>query len=96
MLADRIGNFMNEKGWNNKDLAARMGKSPSEISRWLSGGHNFTIDTLSEIAIALEVPIAVFFTPPSSKVIRNIKLTVTVNDVPAQLPYRTSGSQEQA
>jgi len=33
-----------------------MGKSnPSEVTRWLSGTHNFTIDTLTDLGIALDV-----------------------------------------
>ena len=33
-----------------------MGKSnPSEVTRWLSGTHNFTIDTLTDLGLALDV-----------------------------------------
>ena len=31
-----------------------MGKQPSEVSKWLSGNHNFTIDTLSDIGYYLD------------------------------------------
>ncbi|CAL1518361.1 helix-turn-helix transcriptional regulator [Chitinophaga sp. MM2321] len=87
LLADRIGKIMDDRGLNNKDLAAKMSKSPSEISRWLSGGHNFTIDTLSEIAIALEVPIEQFFIPTQVKVVRDIRLSLTIKDVKSNAPY---------
>ncbi|WP_212004286.1 helix-turn-helix domain-containing protein [Chitinophaga sp. HK235] len=83
VLAGRIAGIMDSQRLSNKELAARMGKNPSEISRWLSGTHNFTIDTLSEIAIALEVPVMEFFTPSQPKVIQDVQLTVSSENIPA-------------
>lgn len=40
-----------------KDLAAMLGKSESEISKWMRGTHNFTIDTISCIEAAIGAPI---------------------------------------
>lgn len=82
VLAGRIAGIMDGKRMSNKELAARMKKSPSEISRWLSGTHNFTIDTLSEIAIALEVPVMAFFMPSQPRVVRDVRLTVRSGDIP--------------
>ncbi len=48
-----IKDLMDRKDLRNKDLAARLGKKPSIITRWLSGTHNFTLDTLSDIEVAL-------------------------------------------
>lgn len=44
-----------------KDLAAKLGKSPSEINKWLNGDHNFTLRSLAKLQfelgeIILEVP----------------------------------------
>ena len=36
---------------NKKDFAALVGKTPSDITRWLSVSHNFTILTLSLIEV---------------------------------------------
>ncbi len=52
-LANNIEALLKNKGISKSEFAALMGKSPSEISKWLSGKHNFTIDTLMEIAHAL-------------------------------------------
>ncbi|MBK7408684.1 MAG: DUF4240 domain-containing protein [Saprospirales bacterium] len=49
LIAARIEDILTELGWKKKDLAARLGKHPSEITKWLSGTHNFTTDTLAEI-----------------------------------------------
>ncbi|MHC1705755.1 MAG: multiprotein-bridging factor 1 family protein [Tenuifilaceae bacterium] len=55
LLAARIDDAIKAKGWKNKHLAAALGKSPSEISKWLSGTHNFTADTLFDIERELSV-----------------------------------------
>jgi transcriptional regulator with XRE-family HTH domain len=50
LLAAKIDDAIKAKGWSKKEFAGKMGKSPSEISKWLSGTHNFTSDTLVDIA----------------------------------------------
>lgn len=55
MLADMIHEGMIAKGWNQKKFAEKMGKLPSEICKWLSGTHNFTVDTLFEISDILGI-----------------------------------------
>lgn len=55
MMAARLADALAEKSWTQKQLAQKMGKQPSEISKWLSGTHNFTLDTLSDLARILDV-----------------------------------------
>lgn len=52
-LVVRIHELLEAKGWSQKDLAERMGKSPSEISKWLSGEHNFTLRSLAKLEVEL-------------------------------------------
>lgn len=56
-IADRIDFILKKKGMTQKDLAIKMGKRESEISKWLTGRHNFTTNTLAGISMALEEPI---------------------------------------
>ena len=56
-IVDRIHTILENKGLKQKDLALRLGKNESEISRWMRGTHNFTIDTLISIEDALGEPI---------------------------------------
>jgi len=56
-IVDRIHDILEENGLKQKDLAKRLGKSEAEISKWMRGTHNFTIDTLVAIETALEAPI---------------------------------------
>lgn len=57
LIVDRIHDILDEKGLKQKDLATRLGKSEAEISKWMRGTHNFTIDTLVSIEAALGAPI---------------------------------------
>ncbi|MFW6327570.1 MAG: helix-turn-helix domain-containing protein [Bacteroidota bacterium] len=49
LLAARIDDARRIKGWNKKAFAEIMGQQPSVITKWLSGTHNFTTDTLFEL-----------------------------------------------
>ena len=54
---DRIHAILEERGLKQKDLANMLGKKESEISKWMRGTHNFTIDTISSIENVLGSPI---------------------------------------
>lgn len=56
-LATRIEDCMRSKGWSKSEFADRVGKHPSEITKWFSGTQNFTIEVLTEIAFALGVEV---------------------------------------
>lgn len=55
--AARIADAMQTAGLSKSQFAKKMGKSPSEVTKWLSGTHNFTIDSLQEISSVLGVEI---------------------------------------
>lgn len=57
LIVDRIHSILKEKGLKQKDLASMLGKKESEISKWMRGTHNFTIDTITSIENALGTPI---------------------------------------
>lgn len=38
-----------------KEFAHRIGKTEAEVSRWLSGTHNFTLRTLAKISTTLDI-----------------------------------------
>ena len=56
LIAVKIADAMQAKGWNKTRLMKEIGKSnPSEITRWLSGTQNFTVDTLVDLERVLEI-----------------------------------------
>ena len=57
LIVERIHAILEERGLKQKDLANMLGKKESEISKWMRGTHNFTIDTISSIENVLGYPI---------------------------------------
>lgn len=51
-IARHIHEMLSRKGWTQADLARATGKRETVVSRWMSGTHNFTIQTLAEIETA--------------------------------------------
>ena len=58
-ISNRLDFLMKEKGLSKKQLADAIGKRPSEITRWLSGEHNFTISTLAMLSTFFGQPIII-------------------------------------
>ncbi len=56
-IVDRIHQILLEEGIDQKTLAKVLGKSESEVSKWMTGTHNFTLKSLSKIEVALGQPI---------------------------------------
>ena len=52
-IANRIYEILEAKGMSQKELAQRLGKTETEVSRWLSGTHNLTLSTICKISAAL-------------------------------------------
>lgn len=52
-IANRIYSILEQRGLSQKDFAQLMGKTETEVSRWLSGTHNLTISTISKITSVL-------------------------------------------
>lgn len=54
-IADKIDDTLKERGITQKEFAHRIGKTEAEVSRWLSGTHNFTLRTLAKISTTLDI-----------------------------------------
>ncbi len=57
LIVDRIHAVLEERGLRQKDLASMLNKKESEISKWMRGTHNFTIETIAQIEKVLGEPI---------------------------------------
>jgi len=78
----RINQLLREKNFSQKDLAEKMEKNPSEISKWLGGNHNFTLRSIAKLEaelgeVILYVPKRIPFQTISGK---KVFLTVLKND----------------
>jgi len=56
-LVVRINQLIRENNISKKELAEKMGKKPSEISKWLNGEHNFTLRSLAKLSAELGEPL---------------------------------------
>lgn len=54
-LAVKIAEALRSRGLTNQEFAFMMGKKPSEVTRWLSGTHNFTTETLWQMERVLKI-----------------------------------------
>lgn len=93
-LATRIEDCMRNKGWKKSQFAEQIGKNPSEITKWLSGTQNFTIDVLTEIAHTLGVELTSLLGEPQVQVAYRKEIVVTSVEVPVFIPLTTPFEQE--
>lgn len=56
-VSDRIYYLMQERGLSKKQLADALGKRPCEVTKWLSGQHNFTLSTIGMLSAFFGKPI---------------------------------------
>lgn len=52
-ISEQISTLLRSKGWSQKDLALRLGKSESEVSKLLSGLHNLTLKSIVKLEVQL-------------------------------------------
>ncbi len=48
-ISDKIEELLKKKKISQRELADKLGKSESEISKWISGTHNFTLKSIAKI-----------------------------------------------
>tara|TARA_R110002049_G_scaffold227850_2_gene399977 strand:- start:509 stop:904 length:396 start_codon:yes stop_codon:yes gene_type:complete len=89
-LIFRINDLIDAKGWSKKDLAEKMGKKPSDLSRMLGGKHNPTLKSIALLSAALEEEL--IYIPKSKTVVhsssKSVVMTSYVNKPPT---YSTQG-----
>ena len=92
-LAARLDDLITSRGWSKSEFAEKVNKNPSEITKWLSGTQNFTIDTLAEIGVVLNMPISELFAPKRAHVINKVQVVITVKGVQQSIRYVTPFSE---
>lgn len=82
-LAAKIADALKEQNISQKEFAEKLGKKPSEISKWLSGTHNFTHDTLVDIQSILGIEL--LNTQSSVKIVTPEPIVILINHSPSYL-----------
>ena len=93
MIAAQIQDAIAAKNIGKKELAEMMGQQPSVITKWLSGKHNFTVDTITDIQRVLGVQLLVV---EEKSVVQNV-YRITINGgvssaKPPEIVYPTGQS----
>jgi len=58
-MVNRIVQLLTEKNWTQKEFAKQLGKTESEVSKWLSGLHNFTLKSIAKMEVVLDAELLV-------------------------------------
>lgn len=56
-ISCKIDTLMQARGLSKKQFADSLGRRPSEVTKWLSGQHNFTVATLAMLSAFFGQPI---------------------------------------
>lgn len=56
-ISNKIYDLMDSKGLSKLQFAQALGKRPCEVTKWLSGQHNFTIRTIAMLTTFFGEPI---------------------------------------
>jgi len=103
-ISATISDILKEKGISQKELADLMQKRESEISKWLSGNHNFTIRSLAKLEEALKtqivftkfdrpnitVQVEIKYSEPEIKVNKVIEESIASNDLTVKENYQVA------
>ncbi len=52
-ITNRVFDLLKERNMTQRDFAKALGKTETEVSRWLSGTHNLTLATIAKMATVL-------------------------------------------
>ena len=52
-ISDKLAGILEERGMSQKEFARMVGKTETEVSRWLGGTHNFTLKIIAKISSVL-------------------------------------------
>lgn len=87
-MVNRIAQLLEQKSWTQKEFAKHLGKTESEVSKWMSGLHNFTLKSIAKMEVVLDDEL---LTVPKWSLGNSIKITFSV-DLPK--PTRSSVSEQ--
>ena len=52
-ISEQVQYLLDQRGWSQREFAEHIGKEPSEVSKWLSGLHNLTLQSITKMEALL-------------------------------------------
>lgn len=94
-IATQVYEMLEDRGWSQKTLAEKLGKTPAEVSRWLSGTHNLTLRTIARMEVVFGKEIIITPTRAAQEYQRIQYITFKVHaNVNKIIPQATEYSQQ--
>lgn len=84
----RIKEILKEKGMTAKQLAESMGKAPQYLNSVINGGKGASLNTLQEVAKALDVPIASLFADYKVNQVNYVKCPKCGENIPVEISIK--------
>ena len=75
-IGERLRSYRNQNGWSQEELAERAGLHPTYIGQLERGEKNATLDSISKVAVALNISLSQLF--------ENISLAPDPVNIPSQ------------
>ena len=95
MVMDYFVRIVKDKGFTKADLARKLNKRPEQITRWLGGPSNLTLDTVSDLLLAMghepligAADLALGAVRPSSELWKIAEVTSSAQQNTETLPER--------
>lgn len=88
-LIDEIHAILERKGWTQNELADKMGKTPAEVSKWISGSHNLTIRSIAKLSVALEEDLLITLSKAKERFQQTepeVKVVTVIKTVRVEIP----------
>jgi transcriptional regulator with XRE-family HTH domain len=85
LFAARLSDLISQRNLSKVEFAKKVNQEPSVITKWLSGTHNFTMDTQTEIAIALSISLDELIAPKQVQIVYKSKIEVVSHNLPFHL-----------
>ena len=77
-VAFKVIDKLDDLNWSQKLLAEKMGVSPQQVNKIVSGKENLTLSTLCKLQEVLEIPLlATFHEKNTEKIIESIVMAIT-------------------
>ncbi len=75
-VGERLRSYRNQNGWSQEELAERAGLHPTYIGQLERGEKNATLDSISKVAVALNISLSQLF--------ENISLSPDPTNIPSK------------